>query len=461
MKTLLSALLSVAFGFGLSRMIPGPPSGREPSANSIPASVPANNPSGNSGRASATKETEKTTSAESDWRAAAKAWAAEDPSGFCEWLVKRGIPPDEALLFQMFAGWVKQDLEAAFTAARNLPGDFYDREGVPGLLDVMMNQALEMPGGLSGVWKWIPLMEDQKNGYIVPDLKCLTFSPPEGVAAFLKDKASGKGYMGLLVSQFGGFWAEKDLPAAMAWMNGLSGPLKTLATTGIMQAWSKQDPAAALKYLATEASTEARGDSHMALAALAEKDPKAALDWWEKNLGVTNWQTLPGIFKVWCKADSAQALDYSMEISDPGLRRQCLAAWGERAQSGEVLKACEEMPEGRDRQALVEAFAANENNWGKSTDDIRRLEKEPSDRITPEMANTVSRSYAYQDPAAAFAWAGTLPENLQAASLTWILDIWKDNAAAAQVFKKLPEGSFKNTAGKLINDRIKGQVKEP
>lgn len=456
MKPPLLSLLAVALGFGFSRVVPGNSGSWNTAATLIPDSARPDDSAGKAAGEGAVRPQKKAEEEQADWQSAAKAWMKGDPAGFYQWLIQRGIPPDDEMLMDLFSEWVKKDVDAAFTAALSLPPDFQNRHEVPGLMDSMLREALDQPGGLRACWKWIPQAIDGRDGFIYPSSAWLKSAPPEEWAAFLKSNTRNSIYESSLSSLLGAYWAGTDREAAMVWMRSLPPMLRQGAFSGIMEIWSKQDPAAALSYLATNATADERESAHVALATMAQKDPAAALEWWEKNLGVSLNGSLDEIYAVWCDGKSAQALEYSRGINDPGLRHQCLTVWGQVASAREVLAALEELPRGPDRLVLLDAFSSNGDNWEKnSTADIRRLlSLEPPETISYELTKNISIAYTRQDPAAAFRWAGTLPENRQTESLSWILRGWTDEVAAAQAVDQLRESAFKTAAQKALQEKL-------
>ncbi|MES2708627.1 MAG: hypothetical protein V4726_18680 [Verrucomicrobiota bacterium] len=471
MKTLPVSLLCLAAGFTLSRL---PPSGTGHVA--VEAKVPASAAAASPGKSEpftipkdfSGKETDGGSgvlrpAAGGDWRAAATAWAEADPEGFYDWLVKRGVPPGMETLRILFSAWVQRDANRAFEAAFNLPEDFQRQKF---LLDHMLGEVLKNPGGLAAALKWCPKVEEQINGWGWPGEEWFNSSPPGEIAATLAREASGQGFRSSMMDQFAAFWAGKDHAAAMAWMESLPASLRANAFRGIMKSWGKEEPAAALEYLATQGRSGDRFNAYEPLTALAKTDPKAAVDWWENNLGVADYNSLNRIFTEWCKADAKEARDYALSVEDPTLRRNSLEAWGKAAKSDAVRKAIEEVPDGPDRATLLQALSTSTATYRhekgsegavKQGDDLQFLlgiAEKGGPSVTPGLIGNISMTYAYRDPAAAFARTGTVPENLQFGVAYQVLGIWKDNVAAAQAVDQLPDGPFKTTARRALQKSL-------
>ncbi|MES2709440.1 MAG: hypothetical protein V4726_22770 [Verrucomicrobiota bacterium] len=445
MKPLLPGLLSITFGFVVSRLIPFEAS-VNPSVKPGVLSAPATPASDRS--AVLEKASLKSSPDGEDWRAAAKAWMESDPAGFCRWLVKRGIPPEKELMQDLFTAWAEQDVEAAFAAVFNLPQDFQRQQEV---MDRMLNAVIDQPGGLAAALRWSPAVDDQVNMIMWPGESWLKSSPPDQIAALLAEKATGWKYGGVLIGQFARFRAGQDQAAALAWAQSLPPEQHTSAFQGIMRFWAEKDPAAALDYLSREATSGDRFSSFNPLKELAKTDPKAALDWWENHLGVASPNCLESIFSPWCEAGAEEARDYALAIEDPTLRRNCLEAWAGQAKPGEVRAAIENVQDGRNRNILIETLArgSSDNDTGTF---LRQLVEGGGTSATPAVTGNVSRHYAYKEPAAAFAWAGTLPARLQPAAVGAVLETWRDKVAAAQAVDQLPESSFKTAAAQALRN---------
>lgn len=446
MKILLSGLLSIILGFTAARLIPfAPAASPEPGRRTFSAA-----PHPPDGRAGALEKPSVNPSPRAaDWQAAAKAWMEADPAGFCRWLVKRGIPPGMELMQQLFTTWAKQDPEAAFAAVFNLPTDFQRQQQV---MDLMLNAVIEQPGGLRAALRWIPAVDEQVNVIQFPAESGLKATPPEQIAAVLAENASGEKYDGMLIRQFAGFWVTQDRAAALLWAQNLPSRQRVSALAGLIQSWSQTDPAAALDYLSREASSGDRFNSFWPLKELAKTDPQAALNWWEGNQGVASPNCLESIFSPWCEANTREARDYALKIEDPTLRRNCLEAWGSAAEQKEVRAAIEEIQDERNRRILIETLARNSSDPETGTFLRHLLEAGGSD-MSPGVVSNVSERYAYKEPGEAFAWAGTLPENLQPAAARAVLGAWRDKVAAAQAVEQLPEGPFKTTAQQALREK--------
>lgn len=446
MKTALLSLLAVTAGFGVSRLTATGSSGDRIIVSGSRGSNKIPDQPGQPLPAAASPQPASASDAPT-WQSAAKAWAAADPAGFHRWLLKRGIPPAWDILEILFTEWVKQDPDAAFGAAFNLPGDFQRHVA----LTHAMYWTLERPGGLAMALKWCSAADEQMEAWVLPEDRAWMLSvPPEEIAALLGKGTEGRGfYWGSMVSDFATFWAGKDLSAAMAWTRSQPGRLRAESLGGIMMAWAAKDPAGLLQHLATDADSLERSFASQALTALAASDPKAAMDWWEANLGTAEGEALKEIFAPWCKADSQAARDYALSQEDPTLRRGSLAAWGDSAKPEELLRALREIPEGGDRSTLLRALVTSAST-PETVEYVRDAVSQGSPGMRPADAALVSRIYANREPAAAFAWVGGIPEKFQALSLSEVMDAWDDKVAASRAVEQLPEGSFKTKAREAL-----------
>ena len=432
MKRAAFIVLCFAAGLGLSRLTPR--AAMPPAAVSMPpAAVSQEMP-----KPAPTAEA-PVYSLAGDWRPSVEDWAAKDPSAFHQWLLEHGTPPDPEVLRVLFREWAGQDAETAFSAVFNLPVDFKREDH---LLDGMLAQVLKQPGGLETALKWIPSVVEQISGWGHPEKEWLKSAPTEEIASLLAAKAGGSGYAGTMIWEFTRHWAAQDHDAAMAWMNTLNPKQRGNAVQGLMEAWSKTDPQAAMDYLASDqATTEDRFNAYQPMAGLAKTDPKAALDWWEANIGVTNSNSLRQVYQIWGKAAPAEALNYAQTIEDPVLRRESLEAWGNSMKTPEVIRAIGSQPPGPDRRALLDSLSGNYNHDPGATGTIRSFVADPANNdISTNMVYRVSSTYASSDPQAALDWAASLPESRRNPGVQAVLLNWPDKVAAAQAVENLPPG---------------------
>ena len=406
---------------------------------------------------SATIPTQKfrTLSLEGDWKPAAEAWAAEDPEGFCRWLVERGMPPGPEVLTILFSAWVKRDVDAAFTAAFNLPADY--RKAVPAstlpLLDQMLQTALNQTGGLAAIVKWLPQAEEQIDLWNETSGAWMKEKPLEETGALLAKHFSGNNFSGMMLHQFARHWAMQDPQAALSWVHSLKPNQGWEAFRGLLETWSLSNPAEALRYLATDATSAERINVHTPLAELAKTDPKAALAWWENNIGIPGDNTAFKIFREWGRNNVAEAFDYVLAMEDPTLRNYSLKALSGVAKPDALLKSLEGGTDTRSRQTMLEALSGNVVHSAESMAVLRNLAAQgPTSGVTSAIAARVSGRYAQGNPAVALEWVATLPEVFQAESVRAVFSEWsrKDKVAAALAAERLPEGSIKTAAKNVL-----------
>lgn len=440
MKRALIGFCCLAAGFSLARLVP------VSKGTALPASAgPESIKSGST--VVARPVAPVSFSVEGDWRPQAQAWAERNPAEFYQWLVERGIPPGEEVLMVLFNAWSRQDVDAAFTAAFNLPGDFQRDE----VLDDVMAWALAAPGGLQAALKWIPQVEEQLSVWVPPGEEWMKSGPPQEITGVLAGLPKGEGFSDNLMAQFAAYWAKQDLPAVMAWLHGLGPAQKASAFRGLMKTWAKTDPRAALRYLEVEATSQERSNAYQPLAELAKTDPRAALDWWENNIGVADSNSLRQIFSQWNEGAAIEARDYALAIEDPALRRHTLEAWGETAKAAELFQALDQVPAGPDRRTLLRGLTQKYPVDQAGNETIRHLVADPGNSdVTPAMAASVSRYFAYDEPQAALNWTATLPAALQEESARAVVRVWTDQVAAAQAVENLPDGPMKAAALEAI-----------
>jgi len=440
MKPLFFSLLSVALGLGASLFFRDPAGGAK-SPSLAGAISPVN-------QAPATPA--RRLSLEGGWKPAAIAWAAEDPAGFYQWLVDRGIPPGEEVLELLFSAWLERDDDAAFTAALNLPGDFQRGK----TLAVMLNHTLEREGGLKLALQWMPWVEGQIFQWAQPGDAWMKSLPPDQIAASLAGMASPRGYSSSLIHQFAAFWSKTDRPAATEWLDTLGPEQRAQAFEGLMETWAKEDPEAALNYLASgAATTNERQSASRPRLELAETDPKRALGWMEETIGLPGSNAMRDIFGQWCKRASAEAREYCLGVSDPALRREYLAWWSVSAQLNNVLETLSQTPAGTDRNTILETLASKSSEENNNAALRQFVEKAGPDGIPVNTVAAISREYSKQNPEAALAWVASLPEVFHSETVGFVLSAWKDKIAASLAVERLPDGPLKEAGRRsLIGD---------
>lgn len=98
--------------------------------------------------------------------------------------------------------------------------------------------------------------------------------------------------------------------------------------------------------------------------------------------------------------------------------------------SEDVRVAIGEVQDERNRTTLIETLARSSQDRETGTF-LRQLVETGDSGVTLAVVGNVSRQYTYKEPAAAFAWTGTLPENLQSAAVGMVIGTWRDQVAAA------------------------------
>jgi hypothetical protein len=451
MKTFLTGLLSAALGFSFSRLLPatvttGPEAGRRAGTAETKTASVSFKPKPLPGKPAPTDSPEIP-----DWQAAAKAWSEEDPAGFCDWLVRRGVPPGWPVLEILFSAWTSSDPDAALRAAVNLPADF-DRGAA---LSYALYNVLEKPGGLSVMLKWIPAAEGQVDSMALPTNGAwLTEAPPEQIAGLLMNFTGKLGfYRQAILRQLSAKWAETDREAALDWARTLGPEARKAAFSGILDPWSKTDPVGVLKFLATKATTAERALAEKPLTELAQTQPEDALRWWEANLGTGKDTLLKWIFAPWVENDGEAAKAYAFGVEDPVLRKACLISWGRSSPPSEVLSTVKNLPSGPDKTTLtlplIAAFRDRE-----ATAYVKEAVMSDSPDLTPENVARFTRIQANRNPAATFDWVAGIPEKYQARSLAGVMAAWADATAASRAVEQLPDGAFKDRARQALKTSL-------
>jgi hypothetical protein len=111
------------------------------------------------------------------------------------------------------------------------------------------------------------------------------------------------------ISEILGFWRSQHLEVAVVLLQQLPENFSPLVTFGVLDAWGKNDPNAALEWMlahpAPDGSGESRVDSLM--AELTRRDPAAAIARWDAASAEQQGKWLPTLTREWAIQDPAAA----------------------------------------------------------------------------------------------------------------------------------------------------------
>lgn len=442
LKYSLIALLSLAFGVALSRWTQ--PAAKTPAAKIHAPGTVVSRPSASSAKSPRAEAMDKAL-AGGQWEDPAKKWAEDDPAGFHAWLLRQDPAPPLKLTETLFLAWVLRDPDGAFAAAVNLPRRFQRGEFIPDMLNTLLQ------AGTSDelAFRWLGKVSGEFSGFGSGNPAFLTTKSPEEAAALLSGVTESF-YGGRLLNQLGRRWAAQDLDAARQWLDGLPTEKRVRALDGIMQVWAEKDVQGALNYLAHEASTAERHNICLPLKELAGKDPAAAFQWWEKNMGVPDPNTVRHMLTAWKAKDAEAAKQYVLSIEDTALRRQFLKDYAEGlGRDGSAFAMS--LPPGNDRNAVVPSIAFE---WVRQdpAGAMAYLRTEPASKAGRDAVAAMVSGMCYSDNAGALAWANEVPEGLRERAIVTALQRWREDdvVAAAAAVRTMPDGPLKAAAEKAL-----------
>ncbi len=364
--------------------------------------------------------------------AAMGAWADSDVQAAA--MYATNLPPEERLdavgsLAQRLA---LTNMEAALSWATNLPPGLCEKSALGKVVQVLAKESpaaaaalwggmsdtdqRDLAGGAGAGWykqdpaatmAWVNTLSRQaaqQAAYgIFAELKNGDPSKAANFAMALSDNGLRWDYLG----QAAALYAGKDLAAARNWVSQMpSGPDKTSALQGLVQAWAGADPQAAAQFAQSLSSDEFTSALASGLAGKwAAADPAAALAW---------AQSLP--------SGSMQA---SAVVS-------AVKSWASQSPKDAAAYVAL-LPTGpAQNEALSDVVTAWANSDPKAAADWVNTFA-PGDAFD-QAANTVLSRWAVDDPEAAARWAGSLPQGaLSSGSAGKILFTWlnKDPQAAS------------------------------
>ena len=214
------------------------------------------------------------------------------------------------------------------------------------------------------------------------------------------EKAAASPVLNDAVQKFVEVYVEKDPAAAQAWVEALlTGDARDQAMATIIAATAADDPAAAQALLATIKQPYRRIEGMQGVAAgLAENDPAAAYAWaGEQRAGVERSLAMQSALTTMAQNNPAQAAQFlgQYQTTIDGEAAAALATAPSAAERPRARPGLVGPDDGERQRTPQEAIEANRR------DQLGRM---------ADSAAAIAENWAASDPAAAQAWAATLPE---------------------------------------------------
>jgi hypothetical protein len=341
-------------------------------------------------------------------------WAAIDPAGAFQNL-RTQKQSDHAE--QLMREWLKlQPAAAAAFLAANTKGFENGAASLLGeIAKVAPQEIAAVAQQLKAPSRWDTRVTDAFATYALKDLAAAR-AAAESVTGVSKVQA---------LSGVAAGWAESNGPAALKWSQSLpEGPERDKALQNTLMGWAKSDPMAALEHVD---SAPPGGEDHAVgvdtasrlLRAAAEKDMDATLAWLEKNpgkVGEDSWFGLTSAIGDRLAADPAATLAF-LSSQPQALKRGLKVAW--------------------DSVILNEGYVYKDaiRNW---------LDQQPKDEFVEGIRKSLFHTTAWKEPAVALEWMKQMPDaDLRDANiLQYVNEFLNDGISAGRVddlLKQFPE----------------------
>lgn len=337
-----------------------------------------------------------------------------DPDGAIDHMYKLGLEGHTSVLFVMFNGWAKTDLDGAIARSHKLRSTADRRQANSAILRA---HASEDPAELAAIES---RLQDFNGSY-----------QPRALA----------------------HRARTEPLAAMAAALAISNPqVQRQAVRWIASVWGEQDAAAALAYGEQIADAGLRQEFRsMALARMAQSDPLAALRQVGNGSPEEDQMLISTAMGVLAQRNPQQALLKADQLSEGAQRRAgrvaVMQSWSQTDPRAAAL-ALESMtdlgPEEREQLGFQVAFA-----FGRAEPEAALAWAERMDRRKGSLWQTTLNSVVQHDPQLGLSLVASLPSSTQQAEMLSNLMntvARTDPALAIAQLEHLPEGEMRARA---------------
>ncbi len=341
-------------------------------------------------------------------------WAAVDPAGAFQNL--RGQKQGDHA-GQVMREWLKLQPSAAVAfLTANTKGFEDSAAGLLGeIAKVAPQELVAVAQQLKAPSRWDTRVTDAFATYALKDVAAAR-AAAESVTGVSRVQA---------LSGVASGWGETNGPAALSWSQAMpEGPERDGALQNTLMGWAKTDPMAALDHVEAappggEDHTIGVDTASRLLRAAAEKDMEATLVWLEKNpgkVGDDSWFGLTSAIGDRLAANPAAALKF-LSSQPEALKRGLKVAW--------------------DSVILNEGYAYK--------DGVREwVDQQPSGEFVDGIRKSLFHTAAWKEPAVALEWMKQMPDaDLPEGNMReYINDVLNDGVSAGHiddVLKQLPE----------------------
>lgn len=380
-------------------------------------------------------------------------WAEKDPDQFLSWLLRTKPAPSEEILTAFFAEWVRQDPEAAFEMALNLPEQFEDPVKAK-LLGRMMSAALNKDWKMGLAW----VNRIQEAG--APALRmAVDFDWLEnpvlemGEAIVALDQGD---FTRNLLRHFMRNFSNISPDQARAWARSLPPEHARNVMGPVLVHWAGTDLKGALNYLANEASSNIRQDlGVIVMRKFAEQDPRAALAWAEAHMPVPNGSRQ--ILQTWADGNLQEVTEFVVGLEDPQQRSayvEILADARRRRTSAKLIEWVKPLS-AENRAIALNAVANQITTWDQKDRRLVFLDyvaSLPEAEISTQLLDQMNRGLVGRDPVQSLTWVHALPGELGTYGTTNMVQGWlrQNRDYAIRSINGMAEGPAREAAQRII-----------
>ncbi|MDB6027732.1 MAG: hypothetical protein JWM68_3955 [Verrucomicrobiales bacterium] len=368
--------------------------------------------------------------------------------------------------------WAKTDLASALAWGEKLPAG-YNRNDVfqkmiTGVAETDPRNAADLALRLPGRWKlftvekvaaqWVQMDPDAALAWVksltAGEVKIRALSAvsqklaqanPQVSAELASSLPAGLGIR--FLSEIASAWAERDLPATIAWARQLTDNDRRNAFQSIAQQWVAQDPEAAASYM-----LKSQNDSFYTVGReWGKNDPQAAMNWAKQQTDdkardsiykaiISGWAvnspsdaasyvaSLPAgpfqnsaassVASNWAENDPAAAASWAVGIPEGDARKvafqNVVLQWG-RSDPEATAQWLENLPSGDSRDTAVVTFAADCLKDYAPATALKWAQTITSDGVRNNTTLNIAREWLKSDPTTAKQWiaSSTLPGGIK------------------------------------------------
>ena len=362
------------------------------------------------------------------------------------------LPGRWTLTEALFEQWTASDPRAVVKALTDVP-NFAQRDQ---LRMTVVNQLLkgDVEQGLIAMSEW------NVRNYL-PDLKKVASWAEQDPnrAAELASKLDG--YTGQeVLKQVGKAWAKRDPEGGLRFAATLTGPSRASFVGDLIGQWAQRDIESAAKFAESQQDIPFRNALATGLvAAWGKADPAAALAWSNENLrGIARAEAIAGLVKTAAEKDVTHAAELvaGMEAG-PAQSRACASlfeTWFNKGkdQRDGALQWLSGITDSETRRAAFDQVAW-QWMWNDPSGAKDFLSGPYANLASEQLVNQVARSQANKNPEAALEWAKTLGAERAEQARQAVLESWimiRPEGAAEHV-RKLPAGEERESGIRLVS----------